>query len=154
MEHVFSCAFASAFILQEKKFVAKKKLFVARTFLLALCRRPYPSPSWHCGYCQHGRRRTGRRPSASARMPHAGAIMATPAGWWPWVIWVIWVMVLNCMAMHDLGSFGSLFFDSPNDPKGADLAPRGIPGFGSFGSFCHRIKIGAGSGVREACMVY
>jgi hypothetical protein len=44
MEHVFSCAFASAFILQEKKFVAKKKLFVNATFLLALCRRPYPLP--------------------------------------------------------------------------------------------------------------
>jgi hypothetical protein len=44
MEHVFSMLVARGFILQEKKFVAKKKLFVAHTFLLALCRRPYPLP--------------------------------------------------------------------------------------------------------------
>jgi len=30
--------------LQQKKFCAKKKLFTTRTFLLALCARPYPLP--------------------------------------------------------------------------------------------------------------
>ncbi len=46
-------------------------------------------------------------------------------------------------SMHmSLGHLGHCFFVDPNDPKGADLAPRQITGFGSFGSFCHRIKIG------------
>jgi hypothetical protein len=43
---------------------------------------------------------------------------------------------------HALGHLGHCFLCDPNDPKGADLAPREFPGFGSFGSFCHAIKIG------------
>jgi hypothetical protein len=52
----------------------EKKLFTIRTFLTALCRRPYPGPPSH--------------------MPPAIA----PPGGRPrshWVIWVIWVTVLN-----------------------------------------------------------
>jgi hypothetical protein len=102
MEHVFSCAFASAFILQEKKFNQKgrllqeKKLFTTRTFLLALCRRPYPLPLlalWvfagampaHAG---------GHRPALACRML-APSWPCMPAAML-WVIWVIWVMVLKC----------------------------------------------------------
>ena len=49
-----------------------------------------------------------------------------------------------------LGHLGHLFFVDPNDPKSADLAPREFPGFGSFGSFGHRFKIGAGRVVNLA----
>ena len=44
----------------------------------------------------------------------------------------------------DLGSFGSWFFDNPNDLKAWPCAPCWREGFGSFGSFGHRFKIGAG----------
>jgi hypothetical protein len=55
---------------------------------------------------------------------------------------------------HALGHLGHCFLGDPNDPKSADLAPSALWVFGSFGSFCHRIKIGAGSGVRDTCMIY
>jgi hypothetical protein len=36
---------------------------------------------------------------------------------------------------HAIGSFGSLFLHSPNDPKGADLAPRRFGSLGHLGHF-------------------
>jgi hypothetical protein len=60
---------------------------------------------------------------------HAG-----PAGG-HWVIWVIWVMVLNCMAMHAIGSFGSLFLHSPNDLKGWRQRARSFKALGHLGHF-------------------
>jgi hypothetical protein len=68
-----------------------------------------------------------------------------------WVIWVIWVIVLNCkpaaLGRHALGHLGHCFYVDPIDLKGADLARWWLWVFGSFGSFCHRIKIGGRSGV-------
>jgi hypothetical protein len=107
MEHVFSMLFARGFILQEKKFCTKKKLFTTRTFLTALCRRPYPARLVECQWpwrrMPAGRAATGRRAHAASWRQHGHA---GPAGG-HWVIWVIWVTVLNCMAMHAIGSFGS-----------------------------------------------
>jgi hypothetical protein len=63
-----------------------------------------------------------------------------------WVIWVIWVTVLNCMAMHAIGSFGSFILRDPNDLRAQIWRAFWVLGFGSFGSNCHRAKIGAGRG--------
>jgi hypothetical protein len=71
--------FARGFILQEKKILTKKlaekKLFTTRTFLTALCRRPYPGPPSAC-------HRPWRQPADRPRSH--------------WVIWVIWVTVFYC----------------------------------------------------------
>ena len=48
------------------------------------------------------------------------------------------------------GSFGSWFFDNPNDLKAWPCAPCWREVFGSFGSFGHRFKIGGRSGVGVA----
>jgi len=93
-----------AFSLQQKKI-----LFTARTFLLALCRRPYPTPTGIVGICQRaGGGRAGGH-CAACCMLQAGA--SRPRS--PWVIWVIWVIVFYCklaLVAMVIGSFGSLFF--------------------------------------------
>ena len=77
---------ARNWILHNKKnlknswLVAIKKLFTARTFLLALCRRPYPSPFGYCGYLLVAIPAHAGGHCARARAPHAGASMAMHAG--------------------------------------------------------------------------
>ena len=91
---------------------------------------------------------------ASACMPHAGAIMATHAGGHALGhlghLGHGFKLQAGASMRMSLGHLGHLFFVDPNDPKGADLEPREFPGFGSFGSFCHAPKIGAGRVVNMA----
>ena len=68
------------------KIFAIKKLFVAPPFSLGPCRRPYPSPYWHCGYLQHGRLALGH-------LGHGFYVASwrqrATCGHCLWVIWVI-----------------------------------------------------------------
>jgi hypothetical protein len=87
----------------------------------------------------------GHRPPATVpaccswRRMHQGK----PAGghWVIWVIWVIWVTVLNCMAMHAIGSFGSLFLHSPNDLKGWRQRARSFKALGHLGQIVTSQKL-------------
>jgi hypothetical protein len=76
---------------KKKNFVAKKKLFTIRTFLLALCRRPYPLPFGRIAFWPVG---------------HVAARL--------WVSWVIGFMLRGragaLLVAACFGSFGSLFF--------------------------------------------
>jgi len=84
----------------------------------------------------------GQRPAAMAqhvagwRRMHQGK----PAGG-HWVIWVIWVTVLNCMAMHAIGSFGSLFLRDPNDLKGWRQRARSFKALGHLGHLVIDLKL-------------
>jgi hypothetical protein len=85
---------------------------------------------------------TGHRPAAMAqhvagwRRMHQGKPVT-----WLWVIWVIWVTVLNCMAMHAIGSFGSLFLHSPNDLKGWRQRARSFKALGHLGQIVTSQKL-------------
>jgi hypothetical protein len=74
--------------------------------------------------------------AAGWRRMHQGK----PAGG-RWVIWVIWVTVLNCMAMHVVGSFGSLFLRDPNDLKGWRRRARSFKALGHLGQIVTSQKL-------------
>jgi len=126
---------ARGFILHNKKNFVRDPLAPS----LALC-RPSPTPLRPRSIFARD-----LHAAAHGRPPHAGASMATQ----PACIRSFGSRFSCCKlapvrpcGRHALGHLGHTKNNDPNDLKGADLAPRGIPGFGSFGSFCHRIKIG------------
>ena len=96
MEHLFSMQVARGFILHNKK-----KLFTAHTFLLTLCRRPYPLPSdlfaFFVGGCVHA-----HASAPCARRSHVGGC----GSWISAAELMLWVIV------------GHGFLMTHNDPRG------------------------------------